>query len=369
MSKSSIASRSSPRWATLASRVAVAAATALFSLAAASIAAAQSSPLKLQDNAPDRYIVEKGNTLWGISSKFLKDPWRWPELWKMNQDQITNPNRIYPGNIIVLDRTKSPPQVTVTGTVRLSPQVRSAAASETQAIPSIPAKVIEPFLTQPLVIESGGLDKAAAIIGTQESRVNIGAGGFAYVTGVGDAGPAQTWNIYRPGKALLDPDTKSVLGTEAIFLGTGRITRSGDPSTLEIISSKQEIGVGDRLIAAGPASVTEYVPHPPKSQISGRIIGLYDGLPTSEAGTSSVVAINRGKRDGIEQGHVLAILRAGSTVADPRSSQSRDNAPKFNLPDERYGLLFVFRVFDAVSYGLVMQSTRPVSPADIVRTP
>ncbi len=368
MSKSSIASQSSPRWTTQVRVVAVMAAAALFSLTAVSTAVAQGTPLKLQDNAPDRYIVEKGDTLWGIANKFLKEPWRWSELWKLNKDQIGNPNRIYPGNIIVLDRSKAQPEVTVTGTVRLSPQVRSAAASDSQAIPAIPAKVIEPFLTQPLVIESGGLDNAAAIIGTQESRVHIGTGGYAYVSGTGNSG-AQVWNIYRPGKALLDPDTNKELGTEAIFLGTGRITRTGDPATMEIISSKQEIGVGDRLIAAAPAGVTEYVPHPPKNQVSGRIIGLYDGLPTSEAGSSSVVAINRGKRDGIEQGHVLAILRAGSIVADPRSDRSRDNAPTFTLPDERYGLLFVFRVFDAVSYGLVMQSTRPVSPADIVRTP
>lgn len=367
MDKSSTAIQRPPVWRVVARALVVTAAT-MFVTVLPSTTFAQSGPLKLQDNAPDRYIVEKGDTMWGIANKFLKDPWRWSELWKMNREQIANPNRIYPGNVIVLDRTKTPPEVTVSGTVRLSPQVRSATSSETGAITAIPAKAIEPFLTQPLVIETEGLEKAAVIIGTQESRVNLGAGGFAYVTGV-DNNPATIWNIYRPGKKLLDPDSNQILGTEAIFLGTGRVTRAGNPATLEIVTSTQEIGVGDRLVAAAPAAVVEYLPHPPKSQIRGRVIGLYDGLPTSEAGSRSIVAINRGKRDGIENGHVLALLRAGSTIADPRSDKSRDNAPTFNLPDERYGLMFVFRVFDSVSYALVMQSTRPVSPADVVQTP
>ena len=346
-------------------RVAAMLATALVF---ATQAHAQSSDIKLQDAAPDRYIVQQGDTLWNIAGKFLKEPFRWPEIWRMNQDQIRNPNRIYPGNVIVLDRTQNPPQLSlISDTIKLSPQVRSSALSEA-AIPAIRAKVIEPFLTQPLVIEAAGLDKAPRIVATQESRVHLGPGGLAYVSGI-SSGQGSIWQIYRPGKALVDPETKATLGYEAVFLGTGRVQRAGEPATMEIVSSRQEITSGDRLIAAAPPSLTQYIPHAPKVFIRGRVIGMYDGLATSESGRDSVVTLNKGKRDGVEDGHVFAILRAGSTVADPDSSKSRDSAPTFRLPDERYGLLFVFRVFDAVSYALVMESTRPVAPSDIIQTP
>jgi len=330
-------------------------------------AADQGGEIRLQDNAPDRYVVERGDTLWGIAGKFLKDPWRWPQIWRMNQDQIKNPSRIFPGDVIVLDRSARPARLALGETVRLKPQVRTESMAE-QAIPPIPSRTIEPFLTQPLVIEAGGLEKAPRIVATEENRVNIGPGGIAYVIGIA---PDQrgAWQIYRPGRVLIDPETKAVLGTEAVYLGTGRVTKDGNPATMEIVSSQREISTGDRLIAAGPLRINQYVPHAPAVLLRGSVIGMYDGLPTSETGRNSVVAINRGKRDGIEEGHVLAILRAGTSVADREAPVSRDAAPRFSLPAERYGLLMVFRVFDAVSYALVMESTRPVAPGDIVQTP
>jgi hypothetical protein len=334
---------------------------------------AQAAPPTMQDNAPDRYIVEKGDTLWGISGKYLKEPWRWPELWRMNRDQIANPNRIYPGDVLVLDRSKTPPELSRASTVKLSPQVRVGplqGGMGDQAIPAIPARYIEPYLSQPLVIEEGGLAAAPRIVSAEESRVYLGTGNIAYVTGIAPTGSgAALWNIYRPGKTLIDPDTGKPVGVEAIFLGTARVVRSGEPATIEILTSKQEIGVGDRLVPADAAGITSYVPHAPKVGVHGRIIGLYDGLPTSETGANSIIAINRGKRDGLEQGNVLALLRAGAIVPDPESDKSRDTAPKIQLPDERYGLVFVFRVFEGVSYALVMESSRPVDPADIVQTP
>ena len=341
---------------------------ASFALGAASVQSAeQNSELKLQENAPDRHVVERGDTLWGIAGKFLKDPWRWGDLWRMNKDQVKNPNRIYPGDVIVLDKTTRTASIRPTETVRLSPQVREEKTGD-DAIVAIPPRFIEPFLSQPLVIEAGGLEKAPRIVATQENRVNLGPGGLAYAIGVG-GNTRTTWQIYRPGRELVDPDSKAVLGTEAVFLGTARVTRDGDPSTIEIVSAKREISNGDRLIAAGPVQMTQYIPHPPAVFMQGKVIGLYDGLATSESGRNSIIAINRGKRDGIEEGHVLAILRAGSMVADRESKLSRDTAPTFSLPAERYGLLMVFRVFDAVSYALVMESTRPVSPGDAVQTP
>ena len=329
-------------------------------------------PPTLQENAPDRYIVEKGDTLWGIAGKFLKEPWRWPDLWNMNRDTIRNPNRIFPGDVLVLDRSRTQLSLQKPDTVKLSPQVRSEPLPPAEAIPPIPARAIEPFLTQPLVIEANGLASAARIVGTQESRVNLGTGGVAYVAGIGQPAPnqaSQLWNVYRPGKNLVDPDTKAFLGVEAIFLGTAKVVRAGELATVEIVNSRQEISIGDYLVRANPPVVGNYLPHAPKSYLQGKIIGMYNGLPTSEGGASSIVAINLGRRDGLESGHVMSILRAGAYAVDPASTKSRDTAPAFKLPDERYGTLMVFRTFEAVSYALVMNSSRPVSPADLVQTP
>lgn len=331
---------------------------------------AQNADIKLQDNAPDRYVVERGDSLWSIAAKFLKEPFRWPEIWRLNQEQIRNPNRIFPGDVIVLTRpadAQSQPQLSLLSAVRLSPKpVTETLAAD--AIPAIPPKSIEPFLTQPLVIEQGGLDKAPRIVATEENRVHLGAGGIAYATGVG-ANTGTIWQIFRPGNPLIDPETKATLGYEAKFLGTARVVRAGTPATLEIATAVQEISAGDRLIAAGSVSLKQYIPRAPSQAIRGQVIGLYDGISTSEAGKYSIVAVNRGKRNGVEEGHVLALARSGNVVSDPQSTNSRDNAPVFKLPDERYGLLFVFRVFDAVSYGLVMDTSRPVAPADIIQTP
>lgn len=325
------------------------------------------SPPQLQEDAPDRYIVEPGDTLWGIAGRFLKEPWRWQDLWKLNQDQIRNPNRIYPGNVIVLDRSRGPAQLTLLPTVKLSPTVRSEPA-ESDAIPSIPPGKIEPFLTRPLVIEADGLNKAPRIVSTQESRVHLGPGGIAYVSGIGES-KNPSWQIYRPGRALVDPDSKRTLGYEAIYLGTGRLLKAGEPATVEIVTSAQEISTGDRLIATSAPTVNQYQPRPPRNDISGKIVALYGALTTAEGGKDSIVAINRGSREGVEMGHVLALMRAGPSVPDPASTLSRDRAPLIKLPDERYGIVFVFRVFDSVSYALVMESSRPVSSGDIVRTP
>ncbi len=330
------------------------------------LASAQGA-LRLQDSAPDRYIVQKGDTLWGIATKFLKDPWRWQEIWRLNREQISNPQRIYPGSVIVLDRRQAPPRLTITDTVKLSPQVRVEPLAA-EAIPSIPANVIEPFLSQPLVIEENGLEKAPRIVGTEESRVHLGAGGVAYALGIGQS-REPLWQVFRPGQPLVDPDGGKTLGHEAIYLGTARVTRQGDPATLQIVTARQEISQGDRLVPAGPAVINRYAPHPPASFLKGRIIALYTGLTTSEGGKDSIVSINRGRRDGLEMGNVLAILRAGSSIPDPQSTLSPDRAPSIRLPDERYGIAFVFRVFDSVSYALIMESARPVAPGDIVQSP
>lgn len=333
--------------------------------------APQSQP-QLQDNAPERYIVERGDTLWSIAGKFLKEPWRWQEIWRLNREQIKNPHRIFPGNVIVLDRSKGPAQLSLLPTVKLSPSVRTESAAD-DAIPAIPANKIEPFLTQPLVIEQDGLEKAPRIVATEENRVHLGVGGIAYVSGLGDS-KATVWEIFRQGRPLIDPDNQKSLGFEAIFLGTARLLKAGDPATLQIVSSKQEITRGDRLVASAGPVINQYAPHPPGTFLRARIVSLYDRLVTSEGGKDSIVALNKGRRDGLEMGHVLAIYRAGTTVSEqsaPRYTMpwSSTKTQEIKLPDERYGVLFVFRVFDSVSYALVMESSRPVTPGDIAQTP
>jgi len=345
--------------------------------------------LTVKSDAPDRYVVKKGDTLWSVATKFLSDPWRWPEIWRMNQEQISNPHQLFPGDVLVLDRTAVPPQlrqITAAGpgaapgaagavgggavgaeTVKLSPHVYTEPLAA-EAIPPIPPKAIEPFLTQPLIIEEGGLDNAPRIVATEENRVNVGEGGIAYVSGLGTS-TTQVWQVYRAGHPLVDPQTNNTLGFEAVFLGTARVTRSGDPATVQIVSAKKEISAGDRLIAAPPPTVPMYVPHAPTVAVNGRIIALYDQLATSEGGRDSIVSINRGKRDGLELGHVLAVYRNVVIYDQKNYLKSREASPTVPLPPERYGLVFVFRTFESVSYALVMESSRPIQPGDILQNP
>jgi hypothetical protein len=341
-------------------------------LAVTPLMAQQRQDLRLQDNAPDRYIVVPGDTLWGIAGKFLKDPWRWPELWKLNREDIKNPHWIYPGDVIVLDRSKPVPELRMGDTVRLSPRVRSEDPGK-KPIPGIPPRIIEPFLTRPLVIEPGGLDHAPRIISAQADRVYLGSGDVAYVAGIGDAKVDSVWQIYRPGNALVDPESGKTLAYEAIFLGDSKVIKTGDPATIQIFGAQVEIGKGDRLIAAGPLTFINYVPHAPATSVNGRIIATRDGL--RETGPQYVVALNQGRSDGLEPGHVLALLSTGRTTYEstgvPRwfGMFGREKVESIKLPDERYGLVFVFRVFDRISYALVMSASRPVLIGDVVTTP
>ncbi len=334
----------------------------LFGLSSLSTA----TEIALQDNHPDRYVVVKGDTLWGIAGKFLKQPWHWPEIWKMNKQQIKNPHWIYPGDTVVLDMSGGSPELRLIKgleTIKLSPRVR-VEPTETSGIPSIPQAEIGPFLSKPLVITEGELEKAPYIIGTEEGRVILGAGNSAYVQSIMKGG-ALNWQIYRPGKALVDPDSNETLGYEAIYLGDARITRFGAPATINITQSTQEINVGDRLVAMKGDAAISYVPHAPDKPIFGRIISAYGGV--AEVGKGSIVTLNKGRRDGLEVGHVLAIYRHGRSIA--RGAHDDTSPEIVKLPDERYGLVFVFRVFEKVSYALVMQSERPVQLLDDVRTP
>jgi LysM domain-containing protein len=347
------------------------------------------APLTLRPDAPDRYVVVPGDTLWGISQRYTDSPWRWPELWNMNREEIKNPHLIYPGYVILLDRVRgrltiAPPGVvpapgvvpgpgvapgvpTAPGAVRIGPRVRAESLAK-QEIPSIPASAIEPFLSRPLVVEPDGLDKAPTIVGTQADRVILATGNSAYVRGMADS-KEDTWYVYRRGNPLVDPETNQTLAYEAIYLGTAQVTRSGDPATVVLTTAVQEVGAGDKLVAAGRAQPLNYAPHAPPTHIRGRVMAIYGGLgKVGEAGPQAIISINRGRADGIEVGHVFAVYNLGGAVRDVSKAKGAADA-KIQLPDERAGLAFVFRTFERVSYALVMHVTRPVNPLDVVSAP
>lgn len=347
-----------------------------FLLAGAVLGQAPTAPLTLKPDAPDRYVVVPGDTLWGISQRYTDSPWRWPELWSLNKEQIRNPHLIYPGYVILLDRargtlsiggTEPVPGAAAPGAVKLGPRIRVESLAK-QEIPSIPSGIIEPFLTRPLVVEPGGLEKAPTIVATQADRVILATGNSAYVRGIGGS-REESWYVYRQGGPLVDPDTNQTLAYEAIYLGTAQLTRPGEPATVLLTSSVQEVGAGDKLVAAGKPQPITYAPHAPDSQIRGRVMSIYGGLgKVGEAGPQSIITINRGRADKLEVGHVLALYTIGGSVRDTTKARGAPDA-LIKLPDERAGLAFVFRVFDRVSYALVMQVARPISPLDVVQTP
>ena len=317
-------------------------------------------------NAPDRHTVVKGDTLWGISAKYLQKPWQWPQIWQMNREQIRNPHLIYPGQLILLNKetgtmslAPTPQPAQTEPVTRLSPSIRSEV--ESLAIPSIPADAIEPFLTQPVLIDPQVAQSAPRVIGSAE-RVLLSAGDEIYAAGAHDP-KIVNYNVYRPGKTLRDPENNEILGYEAVYLGAARVTRQGDPFTLQINSTALEISIGDRLVAAMPQLSTSYVPRSPDKDISGRIVSIYGGV--AKAGRDQIVALNRGATEGVEPGHVFVVQTFGRTIVD----RSNGSPQEIRLPDEVNGMMFVFRVFDKVSYALIMNVTGPVTVGDRFKRP
>jgi len=323
----------------------------------------------LSPTAPDSHTVQRGDTLWGISSLFLKRPWRWPELWGMNLEQIRNPHLIYPGQLLVLDKSGGRARLRMgqaaDNTIRLSPRVRSELLNN-GAIAAIPLNLIGPFLNEAVVFNGNELDIAPRIVAAQAGRVLLSRGETAYVRG--SLAGASDFRLFRELKPMLDPETREVLGYEGRYVGTAAYTRPGSepaagdgmvvPATFTITSTRLEAVVGDRLSPVPQQELAAYVPRPPNTPVQGRVVSIYgDGL---RAGQNQVVALNRGSRDGIERGHVLALWRAGDAAVDI-TTQART---PMRLPDERHGLLFVFRVFDRVSYALILNVKEPVGAGD-----
>jgi LysM repeat protein len=334
---------------------------------------------ELSPNAPESHTVVRGDTLWDISKLFLRSPWRWPELWGMNLEQIKNPHLIYPGQVLHLVKVGDRAMLRVgqpvgTGTeqtgntVKLSPRVR-AETLDNGAIPSIPLQLIGPFLNEAVVFSTDELSTAPRIVASQEGRVMLSRGETAYVRG--DLKGNRDFRVFRDSKPLADPDTGEVLGYEARYVGTAEFVREGGlqasldgksaqivPATFKMTGVRLEAGVGDRLAPVPPRDYAAYVPHAPSQAIKGRIVSVYG--EAISAGQNQIVTINRGLRDGMERGHVMALWRDGARVADTTDSAK----PLMKLPDERIGTLFVFSTFERVSYALIIQSQDPVKAGD-----
>jgi hypothetical protein len=333
---------------------------------------------ELAPNAPDSYTVKRGDTLWDISKVFLRSPWRWPELWGMNLQQIANPHLIYPGEVLVLvkgdgrARLQMGKQGGAGGgaegdTVKLSPRARASGLG-LGPIASVPMHLIQPFLTDAVVLDKNELDGAPRIVAGLDGRSLYGRGDTAYVRG--NLVDKRDWRVFRAAKPVIDPDNGDVLGYEAAYVGAAEYIRRGDtrvgpegteeivPATFTLTAMRQEAGVGDRLATAEPRDESPFPPHVPANPIFGRIASLYgDGL---SAGQNQIVALNRGKQDGLERGHVLALLRDGDRLVDREDPQRA----MLKLPDERHGYLFVFRVFNRVSYALILSAQTAVRVGD-----
>lgn len=341
--------------------------SALFLAVTAACATAQ-EPVKLVDNPPEHYTVVKGDTLWGISGRFLQEPWRWPEIWRMNKEQISNQHLIYPGDTVYLDYSDGKPRLRLGKAVsqsaprddRLKPQIYAEKIQE--SIPSIPPNAIEPYLSRPLIIQAGEDEKSPRIVASQEDRIMLGLTDSFYATGIPDASVIK-WQLYRPGKPLKDPVTKEILGYEAFFLGNAELTRPGEPATLRVTLAKEEIARGDRLLPAPTPEIINYVPHAPASRFDARIVSIYGGM--AEGGPGTVISINRGAQSELEIGHVLALSRSRVSVSVDTSGERTDTP----VPDERHGLAIVFRVFDRISYALVVRSSKSVIVGDYVGNP
>jgi hypothetical protein len=354
---------------------------------------------ELAPNAPDQYTVKRGDTLWAISGMFLKSPWRWPELWGMNIEQVRNPHRIYPGQQLVLEKLDGMallrlradgtggPGTAPTDTIRVSPRIRYDTVADA-ALPTLQLHLIEPFLAEGMIVDELTLERAPRIVAAQDERVLLTRGDRAYARGATgaplvekDANHADEFRVFRNARALRDPVTKSVLGYEAQYLGKAELARSEAvrdvlnesgklqsavvPATIDIVVAREEMRVGDRLVPEPPRQLLSYVPRAPERPVEGSIISMY-GDAVSNAGQNQVVVISRGSQDGVENGHVLAILRSGAVIIDRTQP---GELTRMKLPDERSGLLMVFRTFDKLSYALILEMSGGVQVGDKVVNP
>lgn len=399
--------------------------------------------VRLQENAPDRHVVVKGDTLWDISEKFLKDPWLWPDVWQLNKDQIKNPHLIYPGDVVVLTMENGKPRLSLeTGArqvVKLTPQVRGEPIVTQEAgIPAISPRHIASLLNHAGIISQPEIDQAPRLLGAVDDRMLVMRGDSVYASA--NSEEIKNWHIIRPGKELVDPETQEALGVEVQTVGRAQTVEPGNPQTLLVNQSIMEIAIGDKLRPYAPLDLQALTPHAPDKPVQGRVIMAYGGFAATSQYAN--VVINRGTRDGMEAGHVLAIHRQGRVIKDSPSATTwrymdvqcvkpgkalttdfydpkemlqecselppdakreawrymdvgclkpgakivaneffdpkevyrlhcrpDDEKEALRLPDHRVGLLFIYRVYDKVAYGLIMSADGPVYLMDLVKNP
>jgi len=319
-----------------------------------------SQPVPLADNHPDEYVVKVGDTLWDIAATFLKDPWFWPEIWHINT-QIQNPHLIYPGDVLALVYIDGQPRITNVraSTYRLSPQARISPI--TQAVTSIPYESVSAFLSSGAVLEKRETDRLPYLLDTRGDHLIAAAGNIVYVRGIDDAQLGSRYNVVEVGGPLIDPDDNKLIGYQGKFIGEGTLRRTGDPATVALTDTSEEAVPGDRLIPESVDIPLNFYPRAPSSAIDGRIISVVGGV--TQIGQYQVVVLNRGTRDGLSVGDVLTVFRTGETIDD------RFGGGKVRLPDEEAGTLMVFKVYDRIGYGLIMEATQAIHIHDTVRNP
>ncbi|MGV6815877.1 MAG: LysM peptidoglycan-binding domain-containing protein [Thiotrichales bacterium] len=323
--------------------------------------------IELQQNAPQTYIVKKGDTLWDIAKTFLDKPWYWPEIWYVNPE-IKNPHLIYPGDVISLYYVDGKPRLGVNRTIgmqKLSPSIRTEKLNEQEI--GIPISAIRPFVIRPEVVSEEQLASAPHVLDSQDARLIYGSHDLVYVHGLKHPVVGERYSVFRPGKALLDPETGELLGHEAVHASDAVVTRTGKLATVELEKTVREVLRGDRLLPLTPELEGMYfIPHSPPPGVKGQVISIVDAL--SQSAQYQVAVVNLGYRDKVEPGQVLAVLESGRTVIDPYDN-NRDRPPVFTLPTEQVGLMMIFRSFEKVSYALIMESARPVRKGYTVTAP
>ena len=342
---------------------------------------ATGSNIPLTADAPNEYTVKTGDTLWDISKVFLRDPWYWPEIWYVNP-QVENPHLIYPGDVLKLVYVDGQPRVTVGdrggnvesgGGKRMSPQVRREPLSN--AITAIPYEVIASFMGRPTLLDGDQVKSGPYVVAMRDGHVIGAVGNEIYARGIGSAAADTRYSIIHVDEKLYDPETRDLLGYSGMYVGSGPVATTGDPAKLLLTDSAREALQGDKLFPESVDVNVDFVPHAPTSDVDARVIAVRNH---TVMGQYQVVALNRGQRAGLEAGHVLAINQVGGTVRDSYSkggmrattgTTSRGRGKSVQLPDERIGLVMVFKAFDRMSYALVMEATHEIRQGDMAKNP
>jgi len=321
------------------------------------------SVIPISPTAPERYVVVKGDTLWDISAKFLTDPWFWPEIWYINP-QVENPHLIYPGDVLALTWVDGRPRLVLErgGDTRLSPRVREHPLSE--AIRAIPWEIIEKFMSKPTVLAKEQVEDAPYVVTARDRRIVAAVGDDVYARRLEKANVAQSYLVYHVGDKLKDPDDGDVLGYQGVYAATGSVTQTGDPATVRLVVASRETVHGDILLPDEIDLGMDFIPRPPSRDVEGSIMAVVNGHLTF--GEYQVVVINRGARHGLEPGNVLSVWERGGTITDETSNRE---SRKVKLPAQRTGEFMVFKTWDRLSYGLLLDSDREMHVGDAVRNP